>query len=140
MPQGLTNYAEQKVLDTMFGNAAWATQATVWVGLATASSDLEVPTFTEVTGGLYARVAVTNNSTNWPAATQNGSNEGQKQNGTVITFPTANANWGTATHWFVADAVTAGNVWAIGALTTPKAINTNDTASFAAGSITITLD
>lgn len=143
MPQGLTNYTEGRVLDLIFGAAAFPAPATLYFGLHTGATapDLEAATgIVEPTVGAYARVAITNNATNFPAATQNGANEAQKSNAGAITFPQATADWGTATHWFVADAATVGNAIAIGALTTPKAINLNDTASFAGGAIVITMD
>jgi hypothetical protein len=60
-------------------------------------------------------------------------------NNATIAFPTPSAGWGTVTHWFLADASTTGNILFCAALTTGKTINTGDTVSFAAGSLTITL-
>lgn len=144
MPQGLTNYAEQKVLDYIFGAQAFAIPANLYFGLHVSATapDTENPaaTIVEPTGGAYARSTIANTLANFPAATQNGANEGQKTNANPIPFAQATANWGTAYYWFVADALTGGNVIAVGAITTPKAINTNDTASFAGGAIVITLD
>lgn len=143
MPQGLTNYAEQKLLDLIFGGTAYTPPATLYFGLHVGGSapDMEAGTgIVEPSGNAYARVAVTNNVTNFPASTQNASNEAEKANTNVITFPQATGNWGTATHFFIADASTAGNYIAIGALSASKAISANDTASFAAGSLVVNLD
>ncbi len=92
---------------------------------------------TEVTGGAYARVTVTNNATNWPAAT---GATAAKSNGTVITFPTATAAWGTVVAFGIFDAATVGNLLWWGDLTTVKAVASGDTASFAIGSLSTSLD
>ena len=73
-------------------------------------------TFTgaEPSAGAYARVAVTNNTTNWPAPT---GDPAQVQNGTVVTFPTTTASWGQIAGFGLWDALTAGNARWWGLLT-----------------------
>lgn len=62
------------------------------------------------TGG-YARVTVTNNGTNWPAAA-----DGAKTSATV-TFPTATAAWSdTATHFVLFDHADSVTRWDSGLL------------------------
>jgi hypothetical protein len=78
---------------------------------------------------------VTNNGTNWPAASG-----GAKSNGAAITFPQATASWGTVTHFGILDAATSGNLLCWGALSASKTIDAGDTPSFAAGELDITLD
>ena len=132
-----TNYLEGKLLDLVLGAVAFTAPVTVWVGLYTAAPT-DAGGGTEVSGGSYARVSVTNNATNWPAAT---GTPRSKANGTVFTFPTPSANWGTVTHFGIFDASWAGNLlyWAI--LTASKVINNGDGApSFAAGAITVSED
>ena len=130
---------EAKVLDLLFGQTAIAAIGTTYVALYTATPTDANASGTEVSGGSYARVAVTNNTTNWPAST--GTNPTTKANGTAITFPAPTAAWGTVVAFAIYDAVTAGNEIAWGALTTSKTINNGDAApSFAIGALTITLD
>ena len=74
------------LLDAEFGSG---TPATWYIGLYTDMPDDDGTGGTEVAGGSYARVAVTNNSGNFPAAAAR-----QKSNANDITFPTATANWG----------------------------------------------
>lgn len=105
-----SSYLEAKLLDLVLGAASWSPPGTVYVVLSTAAFD---PTATgaalgEVTGGAYARQAMPNDSTNWPAAT--GGNPANKANGTAITFPTATANWGTVLSVYLVDDPVAGNV------------------------------
>src|SRR5205085_2045007 len=53
---------------------------------------------------------------------------------------TPSATWGTVTELCVYDALTTGNLlWRVG-LTTPKTINTGDTVSFPAASLTFQID
>jgi hypothetical protein len=89
----------------------------------------------EPAGGSYARVAVTNNATNWPAASG-----GAKSNGTAIAFPQATASWGVITHFFCSDLATGGNMLGHGSLTASKTIDSGDTLSFPIGDLDITLD
>lgn len=135
-----SDYLEKAILDHLLGGTTLAKPATVYVALSTAvySDAATGASMAEVTGGAYARVAVTNNATNWPNAT--GTSPAQKQNGTAITFPTATASWNTVNSFYVVDAASGGNVLYGGDLTTPKAIASGDTATFAAASITITED
>lgn len=129
-----SDFLENKVLDHLLGATTYTPPATLYMGLFTANPS-DSGGGTEVTGGSYARVSVTNNTTNWPAASG-----GSKSNGTAITFPTATANWGTVTAFGIFDASTAGNLLFWGTLTTSKAVDNGDTASFASGALTVTED
>lgn len=93
---------------------------------------------TEVTGGSYVRKSVTNNTTNFPAAL--GTSPSTKQNGTAITFVKASADWGTIVAFGLHDAVSAGNLLYWGAVSPNKSVLNNDTAEFAANTLTITED
>jgi hypothetical protein len=132
-----SDYLENALLDHVLGGGDFTRPATVYVGLWTAALDdtSDGDTLGEVSGGSYARVAVTNNATNFPAAAG-----GAKSNGTAITFPQATGDWGTATHFAILDAATSGNILYWGALTNSKTIETGDTAEFAIGDLDITED
>lgn len=137
-----SDYLEKAILDYLLGGVALGAPTTVYVALSTAGySDAATGSaMTEVTGGNYSRVAVPNNLSQWPAAT-NTSPGATKQNGQPITFPAANAQWGTSvTSFYLVDAVNGGNVLYGGDLSVPKTIASGDTATFAANSITITED
>lgn len=129
-----SDFLELELLDHVLGNAAYTAPATVYVALYTVTPS-DTGGGTEVSGGSYARVAVTNNATNWPAASG-----GSKSNGTTITFTTATASWGECVAWGILDAATLGNLLIWGALTVPKTVGSGDTAEFAAGDLDITLD
>lgn len=132
-----SNYLEDKLLDHAFGGSDYTRPATVYAALATTTpTDATTGTnIVEPSGGSYARVSITNNSTNFPA-----SSGGSKSNGTAITFPTATASWGTVTAVAIIDAASNGNIMAWGALTASKTVDSGDTVSFAIGALVITLD
>ena len=134
-----SDYLEKELLDHILGNAAYSAPATVYIGLWTSTlTDASTgSTGTEVSGGSYARKSVTNNSTNWPAAS---GTTATKSNGTAITFVTATASWGTVTHFAILDAATTGQILGWGQLTASKTIASGDTASFAIGDLDVTLD
>ncbi len=120
------------MLDTVLGGPVYTQVSPVWVALYTAA-----PTSsgggTEVTGGGYARQSLTNNSTNWPAASSF-----TKANGTVVDFGTATAAWGTITYGALLDAGTGGNVLYFGPLTASKTINLDDGFKIPIGGLTLT--
>lgn len=140
MAGGKSDYLEKAILDHVIGGTTLAKPANVWIALSTAAySDAATgASMSEVTGGAYARQQLTNNATNWPAAT--GTSPATKSNGVVINFPTSTAAWGTVTSFYIVDASTNGNVLYGADLTTPKTVNTGDSVSFAIGGIVVTED
>jgi hypothetical protein len=73
------------VLNYLYNSASFS--ATIYVALFT-SDPTATGGGTEVTGTGYARVAVTANTTNFPAASG-----GSLSNGTLISFGTAGSDW-----------------------------------------------
>lgn len=132
-----TSYFENLVLNSILGDDAGAGMpATVYVALFTSIPDdggggTEVST----TGTGYARVAVTNNSTNWPDATG-----GIKYNGTTIQFPTAIDSWGTISWVAIYDAATAGNMLLWGETSTDMTPIAGNAPYFSAGGFAVTAD
>lgn len=132
---GKSDYLENRVLDHFLGGVASTAPATVYVALFTAAPT-DAGGGTEVSGGAYARAAVTNNATNWPAASG-----GAKANGTAITFPAPTANWGVVVAFGIFDAAAAGNLLYWGLITPNKTVNNGDPApSFAVGDLDVTED
>lgn len=143
---GLSDYAENKIIDWLLRGQAYTPPATVYVALLTASTNDAGSPFTEVSGGSYARVAVTSNTTNWSGTqgagttTVSSGTGGAISNNAAITFPAPTANWGTVVHAALMDASTGGNIIADGALGTSKTVNNGDPApAFAAGQLTFTI-
>ena len=132
---GFCDYLENGVLNEVFGAEAFVPPATLYLGLSTTTPTDAGGNITEPSGGSYARVAVTNNTTNWPTTTT-----GEKANGAAVAFPLATASWGTVTHLVIYDAETDGHVLCLAELIPQKAVESGDTLSFPIGSIVITLD
>lgn len=133
-----SNFLENAILDHVLGGGDYTRPATVYVALFTdtnTQTQRDAGTVTEVSGSAYARVSVTNNSTNWPAASS-----GSKSNGTAITFPTPTGSWGTVTAFGVYDASTAGNLLYHGDLTASQAVASGNTVSFAISALVCTED
>ena len=122
----------------LFGGTAHAAVATWHVALFTASPGSGGAGTNEVStsGTAYARVAVTNNATNFPATSALAG-----ANGTAITFPTSTAAWGTITHVGLCASTTEGtsDVRHYGALTAPVVIGSGVTPAFAIGALTWSL-
>lgn len=105
----------------------------VWTEATDAMEAGNVPS--EPSGGGYARVAVPNDTTNWPAASV-----GQTSNSTDIVFPVATADWGQVAVVSICDAATGGNRWWIGTLVVFRDILNGDQFRIPAGQLTITED
>lgn len=93
--------------DSQFGaglitaGALTVAPATWYCGLSTTTPNDDGTAFTEPSGGSYARVAMTNNTVNFPAAVTV-AGETTKKNGAKITWPNPTGTWGVASHygWF----------------------------------------
>lgn len=133
---GKSDVLESAVLNYVFRGVAMPTLTSVYVSLHT-SDPTDAGSGTEVSGGSYARVAVTRTTGSWAAPSDNAGAQ-QTSNSAAITFPTPSANWpGPITHVGIFDAATAGNLLYSAALGTPRTVNNGDVApSFAIGALT----
>lgn len=140
-----TNYYENKIADDQFRTTALTEPTTHYIGLLTAACS-DSAAGTEVSGGSYARVAVTKGDAQWKGTHASATGDSSGTGGTIsnagaITFPAPTANWGSVTHFGVYDAASAGNLMICQALTTSKTINNGDAApSFAIDALTIQFD
>ena len=133
-----SEYLEKKILDLVFGATAFTAPTTLYIGLSTSTITDDAAGITEPSGNAYTRVAVVNNTTNFPSSTSN-TTQGSKTNGTAITFPTPTGSWGTVTYFFISDAASGGNIIAWGSLSASQSISSGNTVSFAVSALTITL-
>lgn len=130
----LSDYLENELLDHVLSAATFTAAATLYYGLFT-SAPTDTNSGTEVTGGSYARQSVTNNATNFPAASA-----GSKSNGAIVNFGTASANWGTVGYIGLLDASSGGNLYFWGAVTVSVPIISGDSLSFPIGTLIFGLD
>lgn len=124
-----SNYAETLIETFMLTNGT-ATRPTSWYVSLHTSDPTDAASATEVSGGAYARQAVTFNA---PAS-------GATDNTATLTFPTATANWGTVTHTGIWDASSGGNLLKSGSLSASAAVNTGTTYSLPAGQLDSSTD
>jgi hypothetical protein len=128
---GFTNFSEDLVLDWLLTNGS-ATRPTAWyVALYTVAPG-EAGGGTEVSGGSYARTAVT--------FTVSGTAPTTASNSAAVEFPTATGSWGTIVAAGIFDASTSGNLLAFANLTTSKTVDSGDVLRFNTGEIDVTLD
>lgn len=128
-----SNFMENTWLDHVFGNTPYSAPATIYISLHTADPG-EDGTTGEVSGNAYARASLTNNGTNFPAASG-----GVKATGAAASFPTPTpSGWGDVTHFALWDAATTGNCLAVSNAFAAQTINAGNTVSFASGALTIT--
>ncbi len=126
----LIDSSNNKILDLFFGSVEFTSPVTLYLGLSLILAN-KGGSYQEPAGGGYARAAVSNNLTNFAAATG-----GMKSNSTTITFPTPTGAWGTIVSLFIADAAEGGNVLAMADLTMPKTITGGGPpATLAAGAL-----
>lgn len=141
----LTDFAENKTVDALLRAQAIGTPVTWYVALYTACPT-DSTAGTEVTGGSYARVAVTAGLTQWAgtqaaaSTTASSGTGGTTSNNATVSFTTPTAGWGTVTCWGLTDAASIGNVWIYAALTVSKTINNGDSVSFAPAAMTFQID
>lgn len=105
MAGSLSDYLENKLLDHCFRNTAFTSPTTVYAALFT-TIPTDAGPGTEVSGGSYARIAITN------AAAASGA----ISNSTAVTFPAATGSWGSIVAFAIFDALTVGNMLAWGEL------------------------
>lgn len=129
MAGSFTDFLEDELLDHAFRNTSYTPAATVYVGLFTTATG-DAGGGTEVSGGSYARTAIT-----FAAASS-----GSITNSGAVTFPTATASWSTISHFGIMDASTVGNMLCWGNFDASKAIDNGDTAKINASALTISLD
>lgn len=101
---------EPLIADSQFGGGAttWA-PATWYLALSTTTPANDGTGFTEPVGGNYARVPITNNATNFPAAI-NDNGVTKKISGAKFTFPNPTGSWGVVTHFGFFTASSGGTV------------------------------
>lgn len=126
-----SNYAENAIANAVFRNITFTSPSVVYLGVGTAVSDPEAPTWTELGAGIgYARQAITFGAPS----------NGVITNTAAVTFGPATASWGSVTVSGIFDAVSGGNALSIvKAITTPRTVASGDSLQFAIGAISFTV-
>lgn len=116
-------------LDVVLGTSALL-GATVYIGLLLATPNPDGTGVVEPSGGGYARVAVTNDATHWPAAAGR-----MKTHANDIVFPSATTHWGVATGVGIFSALSGGVLKLYDFLAEPRDILNGDQFTLTAGGV-----
>lgn len=124
----MSNYLENALINATLRNTSYTSPTTVYVSLFT-SDPTDAGTGTEVSGGSYARTAVTFGAPSSGVSTNSGD----------VTFPTATGTWGTVGWIGINDASTSGNLLYHSPLDVAKSITTGDVFKIATGNLSVEL-
>jgi len=124
----MSNFLEDALINATLRNTSYTSPTTTYLALYT-TDPTDADTGTEVSGGSYARQAITFSSPS----------NGATSNSDAIEFPTATGSWGTITHIGIRDAVTSGNLLYHTPLDASKAIGSGDIFRISATNLTVTL-
>ena len=125
----ISNYLENALINATLRNTTYTSPTTVYAALFT-SDPTDAGSGTEVSGGSYARKAITFAAPSDGVTTNSAA---------ACEFDQATGSWGTITHFAIFDALTTGNMLYYGALTTSKTIASGDVFKFATSSVSVTL-
>lgn len=115
---GLSTYMENNVLNWFKGTTFPAAPTTLYVALLTTMPSADDGTgAVEVSGGSYARIAVTT-STGWTAISSK-----TIKNVNALTYANPTANWGTIVGTALLDASSSGNWLSLASLDYPVTIS-----------------
>jgi hypothetical protein len=124
----MSNYLENALINATLRNTTYTSPSTVYVGLFL-TDPTDAGSGTEVSGGSYARKAMTFGAPS----------NGASVNSAAVEFDQATGDWGTIPFFAIFDALTSGNMLYHGALTASKTIETGDVFKFATSSVSVTL-
>jgi hypothetical protein len=124
----MSNYLENALINATLRNTSYTSPTTVYVALYT-DDPTDADTGTEVSGGSYARVAVTFGAPSNGVSTNSGN----------VEFAAATGTWGTVTHIGIRDALTTGNLLYHTALDVSKPISSGDIFRITTGNLSVTL-
>ena len=124
----MSNFLENALINATLRNTSYTSPTTVYVGLFT-TDPTDANTGTEVSGGSYARTAVTFGAPS----------NGVTTNSASVVFPTATASWGTVGWIGILDASTSGNLLYHTALDESKTVGTGDIFTISSGNLSVTL-
>ncbi len=138
MAGGLSSATAQAIWNEIFGATNFTADANLFAGLWTTALTVTSTgsSGTEASYGTYARVSITNNTTNFPVSTGSAPTTGS--NGTAITFSTSTSSTNTIISGALLSASSAGTIRAWGDISS-TVINVGDTPKINVGGFVITL-
>ena len=135
-----SNYLMDEVLDHTTDVGAWTAPTALYVALlksAAAASD--TPAANPTKEIINQATAPGTNGYDREVITLGASSGGVSASTNTITFGPSTTGWSEATHYWICDAVTGGNILFQGALTASKTVAAAGSLVFAIGEITVTV-
>jgi hypothetical protein len=139
-----TTYLENKLLSFLFKNNAGSITSpgdSIYIGLATAVSDAEAGTLTEVNttseDANYTRQQVA--AADWTLTSSSADQQTVSNTSNIEYSASSGVASYTVTHAFITDAATSGNILFVGALDVSKTIASGDIFRINAGNLTVEL-
>lgn len=129
-----TYFAANQINDRAFGSTSFSYPVTYYLGISTTSVQKDGTGITEPVDGAYARIAITNNKTNFSVSAL-----GELSNLVEFTFPESTVDQGTIVDWFFSDAATGGNIWYYGTLTNSRNVESATVLVLPVGEFTNTV-
>jgi hypothetical protein len=124
-----TDTLETAILNHLLRGLPYTPPSALFLGLFT-TAPTDAGGGTEVSGGSYARQAIT-------PATWNAPSGGACTNAGTITFPTASASWGTVVAFGLFDSLTGGTLLIWGTPVVNQTVNSGDVVTIEPGALTI---
>ena len=124
----MSNFLENALLNATLNATTYTAPANIYVSLWT-TDPTDAGSGTEVSGGSYARTAVTFGAPS----------NGVTTNSADVTFPTATGTWGTVGWIGINDALSSGNLLYHSPLDASKSITSGDIFKITTGNLSVTL-
>ena len=126
------NLWEDKILDHVFGKAAYTAPANIFIAASTTQPADDGTGVTEPTGGSYARKSTA--PSDWTVSTA-----GVIKNANALSFAAATGSWGNIVWFALYDASSGGNFLAWGDLAAGQVIGNGQTLRFPANALQVSL-
>ena len=121
----ITTWASNRILDHLLGRTPLLTPpANFFMGVSSTIISPEGIGFTEPSGGGYQRLQIPNDKNSFAFAVDK-----MVTLANEFRFPNSTTPWGIMTHFFIADALTGGNIWWNGRLVHSRNVELSTTLS-----------
>jgi len=123
------------ILDEYFGKVTPTIPTNYYMGVSTTAIQNDGTGKTEPTDVAYSRVLIPNTKVSFTTASS-----GSLTNAVEYEFPESQVSWGIITHFFLADALTGGNIKVFGQLTNSRTVETGTILVLSVGALQINLE
>lgn len=111
----ISTYLKNKMQDYLFLGVAFTPPSNYYIALSKTQPNADGSGVTEPTGGNYARIGISKNTTSFTASI-----EGVVKNKITLSSPESTAVWGNLPYYAIYDSAIGGNMLWGGALVNPR--------------------